>query len=92
LAQVAKGGPAWLEIQKQLKQLKHRLAVVAMEKRMFVPYFTKQSGEEAFAYKIIPSEAKSSKIQFELLQRPQKKEFMWVLGKQKPGMVVLGKG
>ena len=63
-----------------------------MEKRMFVPYFTKQSGEDAFAYKIVPSAVQSSKIQFELLQRPQKKEYSWVLGKQKPGMVVLGKG
>lgn len=59
---------------------------------MFVPNFT-QFGKDAnpFDYQL-PSSTNPAKIEFEMVNLPKKKDFIWVLGKQKPGMVALGKG
>ena len=59
---------------------------------MFVPLFTQVGGMEAFKYVITQNANGNAKAQFEMKVRPKKKDYIWVVGKQKPGMVALGKG
>ncbi len=87
--QVPAGGPAWLKIQEQIEYLKYRLAIVQMEKRMFVPFYTTTPGEAAFEHSEktnIPNKA------FQLAQIPQPMEYTWVAQKQEAGKITLGTG
>jgi hypothetical protein len=77
-----------MKTQEQIKELKYRSAIVQMEKRMFVPYFTNMPGEAAFetSKSTVPNKA------FQLTHIPQQKDYVWVAQKQEAGKITLGTG